>query len=113
MKVHRGKIAEKAVRESGVSLTSLAERLSVSRRTLYNYFLQTDLSIHTMLAIGKIIHVDFSKLLSKEIYVIPPSQQFEVHDSQLDKEPSFWKEKYYSLLEKYNELLLQQLQKKK
>lgn len=113
MKVHRGKIAEKAVRESGVSLTSLAERLSVSRRTLYNYFLQPDLSIHTLLAIGKNIHVDFSKMLPKETYVIPSPHQFEVRDSLPEKDPSFWKEKYYSLLEKHNELLLEHLKKKK
>jgi transcriptional regulator with XRE-family HTH domain len=113
MKVHRGKIAEKAVRESGISLTSLAERLSVSRRTLYNYFLQQDLSIHTMLAIGKIIHVDFSKLLPKDGYIIPAPQIFEVNDSQPEKGQAYWKDKYYTLLEKHNELLVQQLNKKK
>lgn len=113
MKVHRGKIAEKAVRESGLSLTSLAERLSVSRRTLYNYFSQPDLSIETVISIGKIIHVDFSKLLSKDAYVIPPSPHLEVADKSSDRDATYWKEKYFNLLEKHNELLTEQLNKKK
>jgi predicted transcriptional regulator len=103
MKVHRGKQVEKAVRESGISLTSLALKLKVSRRTLYNYFQQSDLSVETIVEIGKAIHNDFTHLFPASSYKVNVIKSEADEDSVM-----YWKTKYVELLEKFNDMLLQQ-----
>ena len=58
---HKGKILEKAVRESGMPLTKLSKKMAKSRRWMYNAFENENLSIDYILEIGKIIHYDFSE----------------------------------------------------
>ena len=63
MKQHKGKILEKAVRESGIPLTKLTKRINKSRRWIYNAFENPNLSIEYIIEIGGIIHYDFSEVL--------------------------------------------------
>ena len=60
---HKGKILEKAVRESGIPLTKLTKRINKSRRWIYNAFENPNLSIEYIIQIGDIIHYDFSESL--------------------------------------------------
>lgn len=64
MVTHRGQLVEDAVRKSGFSLTVVAKRLDISRRTLYQWFTYPDLSSRKILKIGKVIGQDFSDQLS-------------------------------------------------
>ncbi len=104
---HRGEIIEKAVRESGISITTLAKRLNCSRRHIYNIFNEITVDIDTILQIGKIIHFDFSKKISEikstTSNIAPINFVNEPNDNQ--KNTDYWKEKYFELLEKYNSLL--------
>ncbi|MEL6606959.1 MAG: helix-turn-helix domain-containing protein, partial [Bacteroidota bacterium] len=52
MKKHRGEIVEEAVRRSGFSIKKLAERLKISRNTLYNRFKEPELSYDFIAAVG-------------------------------------------------------------
>ena len=52
--LHRGEIIEKAIRESGYSITTVAQRLGKSRRWMYLLFENTAVSIELILQIGKI-----------------------------------------------------------
>lgn len=71
---HRGEILEKAVRNSGISITKLAKLIKISRRHLYNIFNKHDVNIETVIQIGKIIHYDFSKEL-KEISQLQKNEE--------------------------------------
>jgi transcriptional regulator with XRE-family HTH domain len=58
--MHRGQRVEKIVRNSGYSLTKLAEILGISRNTLYNRFNESCLDYRFIIEIGNIIYYDFT-----------------------------------------------------
>jgi transcriptional regulator with XRE-family HTH domain len=58
--IHRGEIVEKFVRKSGYSLSKLADKLHISRNTLYNRFSNANLSYRFIQEVGVIINYDFS-----------------------------------------------------
>lgn len=115
MKQHRGQLVEKAIRESGVPLTTVSVKLGKSRRTLYNYFQQTDLSVEVIDRIGKIIHVDFTDILQGSAY---KKQLSSVHsknaeDPAQEYSAEYWKNKYIEVLEQLNSLLYDKMKGKK
>jgi len=108
---HRGEIVEKAVRESGYSITRLASKLGKSRRWMYLAFENHNLSIDLVLQIGLIIHHDFSAEI-KELAAYTHGRVLHQAVSETGKalikpeaEAEHWKNKYLELLEKYNQLL--------
>jgi predicted transcriptional regulator len=108
---HKGEIIEKAVRESGFSITLLAERMGKSRRWVYQMFESQVVSVDYILAIRKIIHHDFTEEIEElKTYKLNIAQQITNDPQQAfgnDKdEVEYWKNKYLSVLEKYNELLI-------
>jgi hypothetical protein len=108
--LHRGEIIEKVIRESGYSITTIAQKLGKSRRWMYLLFDNPNVPIDLILQIGKIIYHDFSLEFPEIIkgqYVSneDPKEYQKTNDS-------FWKEKYFTLLEEYNSLLKKELDKK-
>lgn len=101
---HRGEIVEKAVRESGFSLTKLAQRMGKSRKWLYDAFENPNLSIEFVLEIGKIIHHDFSSTFSFSAPQIVSEEQVVKSQTHHD-EIAFWKDKYIQVLEENKRLL--------
>jgi len=107
---HKGEIVEKAVRESGYSITRLAKKMGKSRRWVYQIFEKPNVPINYVIGIGKAIHHDFSSEI-KELNEYRRSvnvQTFDDADGEFftDKEKAeYWKNKYLALLEKYNEQL--------
>jgi predicted transcriptional regulator len=99
MAQHRGEIIEKAVRQSGVSITKLAQRLGKSRRTIYNIFQDRDVPVELISEISKIINYDFGK----EIHIY--GQNFSPSHKHSEQDADYWKNKYLCLLEEHNELL--------
>ena len=57
---HKGEILEKAIRESGHSITKLAQKMGKSRRWMYQIFDSANVPIYYIIDIGKIIHHDFT-----------------------------------------------------
>ncbi len=106
---HKGEITEKAVRESGMPLTKLTQRLKKSRRWIYNAFENPNLSIEYVLEIGKIIHHDFSEDIFELKKYRNMSLALHLEDNHRSSEDNntieFWKNKYLEILEKYNLLL--------
>ncbi|WP_347158103.1 helix-turn-helix domain-containing protein [Pontibacter chitinilyticus] len=126
--VHRGEIIKEAIKASGVAIGVVAEKLGVSRKTLYNKFKETTIPYSFILRIGEVIHHDFSqefphlsKTVKKEVKTPQTPQNnnlllpFDTEPAEIQK-PNSMKEcetelltlqrKYIALLEKFNELLL-------
>ncbi len=104
---HKGEIVEKAVRQSGLPLTQLAKRMGKSRRWLYNAFDNPNLSIDHILHIGAIIHYNFSDdIQDLQRFRILEDPRAEENSYTVPSESAeYWKNKYLTLLEKYNTLL--------
>jgi transcriptional regulator with XRE-family HTH domain len=108
-----GKIVEYIVRKNGYSITELATKLSVNRRSIYNWFNQKDLRTDIIFKIGHIIRHDFSQQFPelfttedfKYIFNIrqPYLEQINLYSPNNDEN---WKDKYIELLEKYNNILI-------
>lgn len=110
MMQHKGEIIENAVRESGYSITRLADKLGKSRRWVYQIFERPNVPINYVLDIGRAIHHDFSSEI-RELGEYKRSISLQKWDdvesdffTDRDK-AEYWKNKYLLLLEKYNDLL--------
>lgn len=106
--IHRGKIVERIVRKSGYSITKLAERLGISRNTLYNRFAAPQLKYRFIIEIGAIIHYDFT-FDFPEIKDRPEWSNAKAPfvPYEANKAAELWRMegKYSHLLEKYDKLL--------
>ena len=106
MKQHRGEIVERAVRSSGFSIKKLAEKLGISRNTLYNRFKDPELGAIFIEKVSNIIHYDFTtqipELQTEDDYVTERSLNYSESEAAkiLQQE-----RKHVLLLEKYNQLL--------
>jgi hypothetical protein len=101
---HKGEIVEKAIRQSGISLTALAKKLGKSRRWMYQIFEQPQLSTDVILQIGNIIHYDFTEeIQSLSKYKIIDTAPFQAQEPPAQ---DYWKDKYLELLEQYKLLLI-------
>ncbi len=60
MRQHRGAIVEAIVRRSGFTIKVLAEKLRVSRNTVYNKFREQDLSYEFIAKVGEVVRYDFT-----------------------------------------------------
>ncbi len=108
--LHRGEIIEKVIRESGYSITTIAQKLGKSRRWMYLLFDNPNVPIDLILQLGKIIYHDFSlefpEIIKRQYVSNEDSKEYQKIDD------NFWKEKYFALLEEYNSLLKKELDKK-
>ena len=108
---HKGEIIEKAVRESGYSITRLAQDMGKSRRWVYQIFENRIVPVDYILSIGKFIHYDFTEDI-KELKSYKTSIVKQMTNDQLQSfgnekgEVEYWKNKYLAVLEKYNDLLI-------
>lgn len=101
MEKHHGQLVERVVRRSGMSLSELARKTKVNRRSLYNWFQQPRLNADVILKIGSALNYDFSSdfpdysLINRSESYLQSSEEGE----------NFWMNKYIDLAEKYNALL--------
>ncbi|MGV8879514.1 MAG: helix-turn-helix domain-containing protein [Sphingobacteriaceae bacterium] len=113
-KLHKGTLIERLIRRNGVSISDLAKRMGVNRRSVYNWFDQRNLKLDTVIKIGNIVGCDIPKeypeaftpdecsmLLELDIY-----NKSNLNGSSSDEK--LWMDKYVKLLEEYNQLLIRQ-----
>ena len=103
---HRGEIMEQAVRNSGYSITKLAQKLGKSRRWMYLMFENRNLSLDHLLNIGNLINYDFSTEISELKNIsnhsnLDPKLKYRKNENSVE----YWKNKYFALLEEYHQLL--------
>ncbi|MBL4678625.1 MAG: helix-turn-helix transcriptional regulator [Mucilaginibacter sp.] len=113
MDKHHGQIIEYIVRKNGYSISDLARNTHVNRRSIYNWFNQKHLKADIIFNIGCVLRHDFSQefpelFVSDDFKVI--SKVGQIHLPQVNtthSENEFYKDKYLSLLERYNDLLVE------
>jgi hypothetical protein len=101
---HRGEIVERAIRQSGYPISAIAKKLGKSRRWMYLMFDNAQIDLETILAIGNIIHHDFSGEI-KELGSVNGNTFQDPENQYNNQTKEYWKNKYLKLLEDYNELL--------
>lgn len=120
MNSHYGEIVERTIRRNGYSISELARTLNVNRRTIYNWFLQRNLKSEIIYRIGCAVRHDFSvefpHLFTSDDFRDPhnsikrDSRASAESDTEAGSQGgSHWKNKYISLLEQYNNMLLSQV----
>jgi len=115
MDKHYGQIVELIIRKKGYSISELARLTHVNRRSVYNWFNQKYLRTEIIYRIGCIMKHDFSvefpEIFTKEDFNLIKSHKITDGDDPIFWElpdHHIWKDKYISLLEQYNKLLLSQ-----
>jgi hypothetical protein len=112
MDKHNGQIVEYRVRKNGFCISDLARCTKVNRRSIYNWFNQKNLRSDVILKIGFAIKHDFSQEFPelfdssdfKTIYKLPDLNIFDMPSFDVSEHENM-KNKYLNLLEKYNQLL--------
>ena len=109
--MNNGEIVELVIRRHGLSITEVSRRLQVSRRSVYNWFTQQNLSLNIICRIGEILDYDFSidmpDLFNNSEDQKANKQHFKQTMGDYQNSASYWRNKYISLLEKHNEMLNQ------
>jgi transcriptional regulator with XRE-family HTH domain len=111
MESNAGQIVERVVRRNKVSISELARRMQVNRRSVYNWFDQKTLKIEIICKIGHVLNhdfsVDFPEAFGERGFAAMEKivDSMDEHDHKQPNSVHYWMVKYISLLEKYNELL--------
>ena len=101
---HVGQIVERVVRRSGISVTELALRMHVNRKSIYNWFAQRYLSFDIVYQIGCVMGHDFLTEFPDNREDLCFHSEHTVVNEVIE-DADYWKDKYIELLEKYNNQL--------
>lgn len=111
MELNAGQIVERVVRRNKVSISELARRMQVNRRSVYNWFDQKALKIDIICKIGHVLNhdfsIDFPEAFGERGFTVMEKLVDGIDENE-HKHPNsvhYWMVKYISLLEKYNALL--------
>ncbi len=109
---NKGDVIERVVRTK-IGISELSRILNVSRTSIYNWFEHGHLSLETISKIGQAINHDFANEFpeefakAKNVAMADPIPDKKVDNGNQDSSVQHWMNKYITLLEKYNELLIE------
>jgi plasmid maintenance system antidote protein VapI len=108
-KTHAGSIVEKAIRRHHLSISTISRKMTVDRRTIYNWFKKEDLSSKIIGRIGQVLDYDFSEdfqnmTVPRDISTYKEPVSIMEPEYPLTGSSQYWMLKYIELLEKYNAL---------
>lgn len=106
--MNKGEIVELVIRRNNLSISELSRRLHVSRRSVYNWFEQKDLSIDIICKVGDVLDYDFTSDFP-DMFTKKKSRIVSQMDHSFNLEPqqnsvNYWRDKYISLLEKHMQM---------
>ena len=108
---NKGDVIERVVRTK-IGISELSRILNVSRTSIYNWFEHGHLSLETISKIGQAINHDFANEFPEEFakarncVAINAMSEKKPENGSGDSSVQYWMNKYITLLEKYNELLI-------
>jgi len=108
--MHNGETVELVVRRDNISISELSRRLNVSRRSIYNWFSQENLSFEIICKIGDVLNHDFSSdfpemsRTEKHVHLKYFKESYSSNEFA-EESVQYWKDKYINLLEKHNDYL--------
>ncbi|WP_316820070.1 hypothetical protein [Pedobacter gandavensis] len=111
MTPNKGDVIERIVRNK-IGISELSRKLQVSRTAIYNWFETGQINLEMICKIGQIIDYDFRKEFPEEFSNAqnPNTKNLgskkENQDEITTKAVDYWMNKYISLLERYNEMLV-------
>lgn len=109
---NKGDIIERVVRTK-IGISELSRILNVSRTSIYNWFEHGHLSLETISKIGQAINHDFANEFPEEFAkaknsaIVDATPEKKTENGNCDSSVQYWMNKYITLLEKYNELLIE------
>jgi hypothetical protein len=108
---NKGDVIERVVRTK-IGISELSRILNVSRTSIYNWFEHGHLSLETISKIGQAINHDFANEFPEEFAkarnrVTVDAISEKKAENSCDNSVHYWMNKYITLLEKYNELLIE------
>jgi hypothetical protein len=113
--VHRGEVLQSAVNKSGISITIASKKAGYSRSSYYNHILDPQLDFSILNDYGKAIRHDFSvDIPEMEKFTVEEDSEVYVKPGTLEqaiREMEKWRQKYYSLLEKYHKLIEEKIRR--
>jgi len=59
--IHKGQTVERRVRQSGITISKLADELNMTRQIIYRWFAKPDLENERIYQVGEVINHDFSE----------------------------------------------------
>ena len=113
--VHRGEVLQIAMKNSNLSIVEAVKRAGYSRASYYNHIMEPELSFEILKDYGKAIRYDFSvDFPEMEKFIVEDDSEGYNTPNTLDqaiKEVEKWRQKYYSLLEKYHKLIEEKIKR--
>ncbi|MCT4562672.1 MAG: hypothetical protein N4A41_14990 [Crocinitomicaceae bacterium] len=94
--IHKGQVLKDKLKEKNILQEDIADILEIDRATLFRWLKNENLSKHKIRQIGMAANLDLEELF--------PSM-FKANELGMNQNPGTnWKQKYYDLLEKQNEM---------
>jgi len=113
--IHVGEMIEEVIRSNRLSISDVARKIHVNRRSVYNWFKQKSLRPYTLHRICYVLVYDFAvklpdyfkeEFVQNKDFVLPVSEKKVDHETEEESNSvQYWINKYIYLLEKYNETL--------
>lgn len=119
--IHVGKLLEDLIRANGLTISDVARKIKVNRRSVYNWFKQKTLKSYTLQRICYVLVYDFSvklpdflneEFLQHKTEIVPlTTTKTDTEEESEMNTVQYWMNKYIYLLEKYNEALAKEMSK--
>lgn len=113
--IHVGELIEEVIRSNHLSISDVARKIHVNRRSVYNWFKQKALRPYTLHRICYVLAYEFSvklpdyfkqELIESSDFTPPTDEKIAVKEADPEANSvQYWINKYIYLLEKYNETL--------
>ena len=108
--IHQGEHIRRVINESGVSITSLCKKIKKSRRWIYDIMQQPQVSVDVLIQLGDALH--YNCIADFPQYVKFKHQLSSSHHRLEEEDVNYWREKFYTVLEQYSNLLEEKLLEK-
>lgn len=114
--IHVGELIEELIRVNQLSISEVARKMHVNRRSVYNWFKQKSIRPYVLHRICNVLASDFSielPLVMKETQLdFKEKSEAPGKEKKVDfNSVTYWMNKYIYLLEKYNEVLSRETSK--